>query len=112
MILSQSLFPKDKIADFCRRWKVRELSLFGSIVRGEFGPDSDIDILIDFEDDAHWGLFEHIQMQRELEEVLGRKVDLISKRAVMNSSNRVLRREIERSAQVIFSSSEEAYAPG
>ena len=111
MFLSPGLFPEDKIADFCRRWNVRELSLFGSVVRSDFGSESDIDILIDFDEDSHWGLFDHIQMQRELEEIFGRKVDLISKRAVINSGNRVIRQEIQQNAQVIFSSREEAYAP-
>ena len=111
MFLSPGLFPEDKIADFGRRWNVRELSLFGSVVRSDFGSKSDIDILIDFDEDSRWGLFDHIQMQRELEEIFGRKVDLISKRAVINSGNRVIRQEIQQNAQVIFSSCEEAYAP-
>ena len=112
MIQAPGTFPENEIVEFCRRWKIRELSLFGSIVRNDFGPESDIDILVDFDDDARWSLFDHIQMQRELAELLGRKVDLISKRAVMESGNRLIRQEIQQTAQVIFSRSEEAYAPG
>ncbi len=49
--------PQDKIADFCRRWKITEFALFGSVLRDDFRPDSDVDVLVTFAPDARWGLF-------------------------------------------------------
>lgn len=67
--------PKDKIADFCRRNHIRKLSLFGSILRDDFGPDSDVDVLVEFEQGHVPGLA-FFAMERELSKILGRKVDL------------------------------------
>jgi len=80
--------PNDKIADFCRRWKVTELALFGSALRDDFGPDSDIDVLISFTDDAHWSLFDWVEMMDELKTIFGRKVDLVEKKALRNPFRR------------------------
>ncbi|MCX5643251.1 MAG: nucleotidyltransferase family protein [Phycisphaerae bacterium] len=68
--------PKDQIADFCRRNRIRRLALFGSVLRGDFTPDSDVDVLVEFEPDAHVGLLGLAGMEIELSELLGRKVDL------------------------------------
>jgi len=68
--------PKDKLIEFCRRNHIRRLSVFGSALRGQLGPDSDIDLLVEFERDHTPGLFSIIRMEMELTEVLGRKVDL------------------------------------
>jgi uncharacterized protein len=94
--------PKDQIADFCSHWRVAELSLFGSILREDFHSQSDVDILIDFAPEADWGLLEHIQMQQELKAILGREVDLVSKRAIEQSSNWIRRQEILSTAQLIY----------
>jgi hypothetical protein len=67
--------PRDRVADFCRRHRIRKLSLFGSILRDDFQPESDIDVLVEFEPDARVGL-SFFGMQDELSEILGRKVDL------------------------------------
>lgn len=67
--------PSDKIAEFCRRHRIRRLSLFGSILRDDFGPQSDIDVLVEFMPGARTGL-RFFGMQDELSQVLGRKVDL------------------------------------
>ena len=80
--------PNDKIADFCRRWEVVELSLFGSILREDFGQDSDVDVLVSFTDDAHWSLFDLLDMTEELEAIFDRKVDLIEKEALRNPFRR------------------------
>jgi len=98
--------PMDKIAKFCQRWKIRELALFGSALRDDFGPDSDLDILVTFDADAEWGLFDHIKMQQELQALLQRNVDLISKRALARSQNWLRRQEILNTAQVLFSEQE------
>ena len=68
--------PKDRIAEFCRRHHIRRLSLFGSALRDDFRPDSDVDVLVEFEPDARVGLIRLGTMEIELGEILGRKVDL------------------------------------
>lgn len=70
---------ESKLADLCRRYQVRELSLFGSVVRGEMRPDSDIDLLVEFLPDAQVGLLEHAGLMLDLSSLLGRKVDLVSR---------------------------------
>ena len=90
------------ITDFCRRWQIVELALFGSVLRDDFKPDSDVDVLVVFASDAHWSLLEHIRMEQELEDLLGRKVDLVSKRAIERSENWLRRQNILTSAQPIY----------
>ena len=94
--------PQDKIVDFCRRWKINELALFGSVLRSDFGPDSDLDVLVTFAPDADWSLFDHVRMQEELNHLLNRKIDLLSRRAVEQSHNEPRRREILNTAQVVY----------
>ena len=67
--------PRDKLASFCRRWYVARLALFGSVLREDFGPASDLDVLVEFEPGHVPGLA-FFRMERELSELLGRKVDL------------------------------------
>jgi predicted nucleotidyltransferase len=95
---------EDTIFVFCRRWKIRELALFGSILRDDFGPESDIDFLVEFEPDANWSLLDHIQMEQELSELLGREVHLISKRALEYTHNYIFRQEVLGTVKVVFSS--------
>jgi predicted nucleotidyltransferase len=94
--------PQDKIADFCRRWKINEFALFGSVLRSDFGPESDLDILVTFTPEADWSLFDHVRMQQELNLLLNRKIDLFSRRAVEQSHNEPRRREILDTAQAIY----------
>jgi len=94
--------PKEQIADFCRRWQITELALFGSVLRGDFDPDSDLDVLVTFASGADWSLLDHLRMEQELTELLGRKIDLLSKRAVEQSHNWIRRREILTTSQVIY----------
>jgi uncharacterized protein len=94
--------PIDQIAKFCQHWQIIELSLFGSILRDDFHADSDIDILVAFAPTADWSLLDHAAMQEELEALLSRPVDLISKRAIERSSNWIRRQEILSSAQIIY----------
>ena len=94
--------PKEKIADFCRRWKIIEFALFGSVLRGDFRPDSDIDVLVTFASDAGWSLFDHVEMQDELKSLFGRNVDLVSRRGIERSRNPIRRKEILESAEVIY----------
>ena len=92
-----------EIGKFCRRWRIRELALFGSALRDDFGPESDLDILVTFAADADWGLLDHVQMQQELQDLLQRDVDLVSKHALEQSSNWIRREGILNTAQVVFS---------
>jgi predicted nucleotidyltransferase len=94
--------PEEKIASFCRRWKITELSVFGSVLREDFGPESDIDLLVTFAPDARWTLFDMARMHDELAPLLGRKVDLVSRRGVETSRNPIRRDSILSSAEVIY----------
>jgi predicted nucleotidyltransferase len=76
--------PKEQIAEFCRKWKVREFSLFGSVLRDDFGPDSDVDVLVSFEPAATWDLFDLVAMRDELMAMFGRSVDLVEKEGLRN----------------------------
>jgi uncharacterized protein len=103
--------PTDAIEQFCRRWKIRELTLFGSVLWTDFRPNSDVDVLVTFADDADWGLLAHMQMQQELATIRQRPIDLISKRALEQSPNWVRRNAILNTAQVIISTDEMRDAP-
>lgn len=80
--------PKDKIQEFCHRWKIKEFSLFGSILREDFGPDSDVDVLVTFDEDAHWSLYDWMDMIEELKAIFGREVHLFSKKGLRNPFRR------------------------
>jgi predicted nucleotidyltransferase len=94
--------PPAELKSFCQRWQVAELSLFGSVVRDDFSENSDVDVLVTYLSTARRGLFEKIQMQEELETLLHRRVDLVSKTAIAQSRNWLRRRHILDSAQVIY----------
>jgi len=96
------LLKSGEIDALCRRWKVRELALFGSTARGEEGPASDVDLLVTFAPDAEWGLLDHVRMQRELEGLLGREVDLVSRRALERGENPLRSRAILASAEPLY----------
>ncbi len=87
-------FNSDAIRDFCRKWQIRELSVFGSILRDDFREDSDIDFLVDYEEDADWDLFDHMDMEEELATIVGREVDLLTRYSVETSRNRFYKKEI------------------
>ncbi len=87
---------------FCRKWKISELALFGSVLRDDFRPDSDVDVLVSFAQEADWSLLDHMAMEEELAGILGRKVDLVSRRAIERSANRIRRQAILGSAEVVY----------
>ena len=95
---------KDKIIEYCQRWSIAELAVFGSILREDFKRTSDIDVLVSFKADTKWTLLDHIQMQDELATLLGRKVDLVNRRGIENSRNHIRREAILNSAEVIYAS--------
>jgi uncharacterized protein len=80
--------PREKIEAFCHRWKIAELALFGSSLRGDFRSDSDVDILVSFAKDADWDLFDWVNMIEELKGIFGREVDLVEKTALRNPFRR------------------------
>ncbi len=93
--------PINQIQDFCQRWHITEFALFGSVLRDDFRPDSDIDILVSFELNFRRGLTETLQMRQELQTMFKRKIDLIVKSAIERSENWLHRKNILGTAQVI-----------
>ena len=94
--------PQDQIADFCRRWQITEFAIFGSALRDDFRPDSDIDVLVTFAPQAQWSLMDHVVMQDELKAILSREADLVSRRGLERSRNYLRRQAILDSAKVIY----------
>jgi len=86
----------------CQKWKVKELSIFGSATRDDFNANSDIDLLVVFHEDADWSLLDTTRMQEELSQLLERSVDLISKKGVERSKNWIRRNAILESARVVY----------
>jgi predicted nucleotidyltransferase len=80
--------PLDQIAAFCERWKITEFALFGSVLREDFRPDSDVDVLVSFQPRAPWSLWDLVEMQEELGAIFGRPVDLIEKEGLRNPYRR------------------------
>ena len=90
------------IANFCRRWKIKQLAVFGSAATGVLRPDSDIDLLVTFAPDAEWTMFDHYRMENELVELFARDVDLVNVRALEENPNRIYRQQIIKSAKVVY----------
>jgi hypothetical protein len=86
--------PRPEIEDFCRRWKIVRLELFGSVLRDDFRSDSDVDLLVTFTPDCPWSLMDIVAMEQELENLLGRKADLVERQTIEQSKNWIRRREI------------------
>jgi hypothetical protein len=100
------------LVEFCRRWRVRRLELFGSAATGELRPGSDLDFLITFHLGAEWSLLDHVRMKQELETLTGRKVDLMTRRSLEQSHNSLLRESILGSVRVVYSADEALDAAG
>jgi predicted nucleotidyltransferase len=90
------------IADFCRKWKITQIELFGSALRDDFRPDSDIDLLVTFEPDSGIDLFDFVEMQDEIAQILGRPVDLHERAGVERSKNPFRRLSILSTAQLVY----------
>ncbi len=102
MVSPNYVIPDKKIHTFCRRWKVIEFALFGSILREDFGPESDVDVLVSFAQEAGWNLWDLAEMQQELEGIFGRPVDLVENGTLRNPFRR----------QAILNTKEVVYAAG
>jgi uncharacterized protein len=98
MVVGQVDFPLERIAEICRKYRVKELAIFGSALRADFRADSDVDFLVDFLPDHGLDLVDYIRCQDEFAEVLGRRVDLVQKPGL----KRFVREEVLRTAQVIY----------
>jgi predicted nucleotidyltransferase len=94
--------PTELIAEFCRRWRIRELEIFGSFLREDFRPDSDLDFLYTFAEGVHWTLYDLVTMDRELAAIVGREVDLVSRSAVERSQNSIRRAHILSTTEPIY----------
>ena len=87
-------FDQARLAACCRRWKVRELAVFGSLLRPDFGSASDVDLLVTFDPDAAWSMIDHERMRQEMSDIVGRKVDLVSRDGIERSANWIRRQMI------------------
>ena len=96
--------PIDAIKNFCQRWQIAELSVFGSILRDDFNTDSDVDFLYVLKPNIHWRLVDLMGAEEELEKLLSRKVDLVNKSSVEQSHNWLRKQNILSSALVIYDS--------
>ncbi|RLC43991.1 MAG: DNA polymerase subunit beta [Candidatus Coatesbacteria bacterium] len=96
---SQLQLDRDELAAFCRKWRIRELSIFGSALRDDFGPESDLDFLVSFEPGAPWDLFDLLDIKEELESRFGRPVDIVEKEALRNPWRKY---EILRTREVLY----------
>ena len=90
-----------RIADFCRRWKITEFALFGSVLSRDFRPKSDVDVMVSFAPDARWGLHALYQMEEELRALYGREVHLITRASLEQSGNYIRRNDILSHLEVI-----------
>lgn len=102
MTMDGITIPDERIAEFCKRWQITEFALFGSVVRGDLRPDSDIDVLVTFAPDSRRTLLDEAQMELDLEAVFGRRVDLASKSAVEKSHNWIRRKQILDTAVTVY----------
>ncbi len=99
MVTEKLGVSQEQIEAFCRKWKVKELAIFGSALRDDFGPDSDVDVLVDLQPGHGLTLFDWVDMIEELKAIFGRDVDLVSKKGLKNP---LRRREILRTAEVVY----------
>lgn len=95
-------FSDEKIAEFCKKWLVAELALFGSVLRDDFKYDSDIDVIISFKDEAHPTFFTLARMRNELIDIFGREVDLLTKRSLEMCRNHIRRKTILDSSVTVY----------
>ena len=103
MSIVESLGVSDgQIADFCRRWRIAEFSVFGSALRDDFRPDSDVDVLVAFASDSRHSLFDLGEIEGQLSAMFGRKVDLVERGAVERSENYIRRRNILSTVRLVY----------
>jgi len=101
MTYGQIDMSEKHIKEFCQKWKIRELALFGSVLRDDFDSDSDVDVTVSFEDGAPWSLWDIMDMRKELQQMFGRPVDIVEKEALRNPFRR---QEILSTRRIIYAS--------
>ncbi len=94
--------PNEKIACFCKKWHICEFALFGSVLKGHFSPDSDVDVMVEFEEGSRISLFDLVTMKDELALIFGREVDLVTRQDVEQSRNYIKRKSILSSVEVVY----------
>ena len=94
--------PAEAIAEFCRKWQIVEFSLFGSVLRDDFGPDSDVDVLVAFAPQTRYTLFDMVHMEDELRGLFKRNVGLVEREAIQRSPNYLGRRAILGTAEAVY----------
>lgn len=99
---SRLSLPHEAIISFCQKWGITKLALFGSALRDDFGPDSDVDFLVTFDPASQWTLFNLVTMELELTEIVGRKVDLVCRESIEQSHNWIRRKAILDSAELYY----------
>ncbi len=105
MLKTQIELPMGQIADFCRRWKIARLDVFGSVLRDDFRRDSDVDFVASYVPDAHWSLLDRVRMKHELEDMLGRDVDLLNRRALEHGRHNARSAAILTQTQLLYAGS-------
>jgi len=93
---------RDRIAAFCKKWRVVRLALFGSVLRSDFNPESDVDVLVDLAPHHDLGLYDWSDMMDELSAIFGRPVDLLERQSVERSSNPIRRRHILAGSEIVY----------
>jgi predicted nucleotidyltransferase len=101
-IRSRLEISDEQLIAFCEKWQIEKLEVFGSALRNDFGPHSDIDVLVTFAADAHWTLFDVVHAEDDFKQLIGRKVDLIERSAIEESPNWIRRKHILGTARVIY----------
>ena len=94
--------PMTELESFCKRWNIGKLWFFGSVLRDDFGPNSDIDLMVTFDSKPTPGLFGLVTMESELKDLTGRDVDIVTRRAVENSRNYIRRKAVLDSALLVY----------
>ena len=101
MAIIHITIDRSRIMDFCRKWKITRMAFFGSVLRDDFRPDSDVDVMVSFKPDSHWSLFDLVDMKLELEAMFNRDVDIVEDGTIRNP---IKRRCIYENLEVVYES--------
>jgi hypothetical protein len=104
MTIKNINIPEEKLKEICKDYSIKELSMFGSVLRSDFNSESDVDLLIEFKPDIRISLFDIVDLKNELEKLFGREVDIVSKNAIKRSRNHLRRKGILENYKVVYAS--------
>jgi uncharacterized protein len=102
MVIGMSEVSDETLKALCRKWRIRRVAVFGSALSGELRPDSDIDLLVDFEPDEQWSLMDLVRAEEEFGSLFNRRVELVDRKSLQRSSNWIRRDAIFETAEVIY----------